>query len=240
MKKVIDKDAYGKGLLAWMEGRKNAKFVVASDIAETERWDISTFFRAYKDMPEAEQKALDEVNGRVLDLGAGAGSHALWLQENGFDVTAIDISQGAVQVMEKRGIKNVRNIDFFNLKDEKFDTIISLMNGAGIVQKLDRFPEFFSKAKSLLNENGTILLDSSNIIYLFLDDDGSALIDLNASYYGEMKYRMDFENFKGVPFDWIFIDFDTLAEKAEQSGFTAEKIYEDEHFLYLAKLTLKK
>lgn len=238
MKKKTDIDSYGKGLLAYWKGKHTAKFTVYSDLADMEKWEVSTFFRKYEEMPEAEKMALDHCQGRVLDIGAGAGSHALWLQQRHHKVTAIDISEGAIEVMNERGILDVRLQNYFDMKEEKYDTLLSLMNGAGIVQKLDRFDLFFGKAKELLNENGRILMDSSNIIYLFMEEDGSALVDLNADYYGEMKYRMDFESYKGVQFDWIFVDFDTLAEIAARNGFSCEKIYEDEHYLYLAEFTL--
>ncbi|MEG1586263.1 MAG: class I SAM-dependent methyltransferase [Bacteroidales bacterium] len=239
MKRVQDNDAYGKGLLAYYNGNHNAKFTVYSDIADTEKWEIAAFFRDYEKMPKAEQIALDLCHGRVLDIGAGAGSHALWLQQRHHKVTAIDISEGAVEVMKERHVEDARLQDFFTMKEEKFDTLLLLMNGVGIVQRINRFGEFFSKAKELLNEGGRILLDSSNIIYLFMEEDGSALIDLNSNYYGEMEYRMDFANYKGPSFGWIFIDFDTLAELAAQHGFTCEKRYEDDHYLYLAELRMK-
>ncbi len=237
--KKIDRDAYGKGLLAYWQGKRSAKFSVFSDLAATEKWDISLFFRSFDKMPELEQIALSHCKGRVLDAGAGAGSHALYLQQSGSAVTAIDISEGAVEVMQKRGVNDAHLVDFFNLKDEKFDTLLLLMNGIGIVERMDNFNRFFLQAKSLLNAGGKIVLDSSNIIYMFADDDGSALIDLNSNYYGEMTYRMDFANYKGVPFDWIYIDFDTLTTLAEQHGFSCTKIYEDDHFHYLAELILK-
>lgn len=239
MKKIKDRDAYGKGLLAYQKGNHKARFTVYSDIADTEKWEIATFFREYEEMPEAEQIALGLCEGRVLDIGAGAGSHALWLQNQNHTVTAIDISEGAIEVMTQRQVKDARLQNYFSMTGEKYDTLLLLMNGVGIVERIDRFAEFFSKAKELLNEGGKILLDSSNIIYLFMEEDGSALIDLNNNYYGEMEYRMDYSSFMGESFGWIFIDFDTLSELAAQHGFTCEKKYEDEHFLYLAELKLK-
>ena len=236
--KIIDKDAYGKGLLAYQKGTRNVKFSVHSDLAETEKWDVSTFFRSFEKMPEIEQIALKRCEGRILDAGAGAGSHALWLQSQGKEVTAIDISEGAVEVMKMRGVNDSRMQDFFSLKEEKYDTLLMLMNGIGIVQTLDNFPQFFIQAKKLLNAGGKIVFDSSNIIYMYEDEDGSALINLNAAYYGEMRYRMDFGNYKGVTFDWIYVDFDTLEALALPHGFRCEKIYEDEHYHYLAELTL--
>ena len=121
-------------------------------------------------------------------------SHSLWLQERNHKVTGIDISEGAIGVMKKRGVQDVRKVDFFDFKDEKYDTLLLLMNGIGIVQTIDRLPLFFQKAKDLLNDKGFILLDSSNLIYLFLEEDGSAMINLNSDKYIADKY-FDSEEF---------------------------------------------
>ncbi|MCD7973599.1 MAG: class I SAM-dependent methyltransferase [Candidatus Azobacteroides sp.] len=232
-------DIYGKGLLAYQNGKKKAVFRVESDIAETEEWHISTFFRDYNQMPETEKKALSLVKGNVLDIGAGAGSHALWLQQKGIDVTAMDISLGAVEVMKKRGIRKIIHQDFFSYTGQQFNTLLLLMNGIGITGKLENLPTFFEQAKNLLAPGGKIILDSSDIIYLFLEEDGSAMIDLNGPYYGELEYTFEFNNEKGMPFHWLFIDFDTLSLYAGMAGFSCEKVYEDEHYLYLAELKLK-
>lgn len=239
MKNNIDSDSLGKGLQSYYNGNSQAKFSVYSDIADTERWPISIFFRKFENMPKNEQIALSDCVGRILDIGAGAGSHSLWLQERNHKVTAIDISEGAIDVMKKRGVQDVRKVDFFDFKDEKYDTLLLLMNGIGIVQTIDRLPLFFQKAKDLLNDKGFILLDSSNLIYLFLEEDGSAMINLNSDkYYGEVEYRMDYCNCHGKPFKWVFVDYDLLSQAAEENGFKCEMIYEDDHYLYLAKLTL--
>lgn len=238
MTKISDNDAYGKGLLSYQRGNHKAKFTVYSDIAETEKWNISTFFRDYDEMPEIEKKALSLCQGKILDIGAGAGSHALALQKHNYSVTAIDISKGAVEVMKSRGIEDARLQDFFRMVDEKFDTLLMMMNGIGIVGKTENLDHFFCHAKHLMNKKGRIILDSSNLIYLYLEEDGSALIDLNSKYYGELRYRMDFGNFRGEWFDWLFIDYDLLSESASKHGFECRKIYEDDHYLYLAELTL--
>lgn len=233
-------DAYGKGLLAYWDGRKDAFFTVESDIAETEEWEVSLFFRTYDDMSELEKTALKSVKGSVLDVGAGAGSHVLHLQDKGVDVAGIDISPGAVEVMRSRGVKNTVQSDFFRFVGQKFDTLLLLMNGIGIVGSIDKLPLFFSRAKELLNPDGKLLLDSSDILYLFEDEeDGSVMINLNDRYYGELEYSFGFGNEQDEPFDWLFVDFDTLSAYADQCGFSCRKLYEDEHFQYLAELKPK-
>ncbi len=115
------------------------------------------------------------------------------------------------------------------------------MNGIGIAGTIDKLPLFFSRAKELLNENGKILLDSSDVFYLFEDEaDENVMIDLNGKYYGELQYTFAFGNEQDNPFNWLFVDFDTLAAYADEYGFSCRKLYGDEHFQYLAELTLKK
>jgi cyclopropane fatty-acyl-phospholipid synthase-like methyltransferase len=140
--------------------------------------------------------------------------------------------------MRERGI-DARNTNFFDETfTEKFDTILLAMNGIGIVGKIDNLPTFFRSIKRLLAPGGQVLLDSSDIRYIFMDEDGGMDIDLAAGYYGEIDYKMRYKNITGKPFDWLYIDFDTLSMYAEEHGFTCEKCIDGEHYDYLARITL--
>ena len=86
---------------------------------------------------------------------------------------------------------------------------------------------------------GCIYMDSSDLKYLFEEEDGSFLIDIADDYYGLVDFQMQYKQVKGDVFDWLYIDFDTLAYYAEQHGFTAEMVREGEHYDYLAKLGCK-
>jgi ubiquinone/menaquinone biosynthesis C-methylase UbiE len=217
---------------------KNLSIEVWSNIAETDVIPVHYLFRPFKEMPPLEQEALKQCRGKVLDIGAGAGSHALWLQEQDFDVTALEISLGCCEVMQKRGVKNILQEDFFALAvEDKYDTLLMLMNGIGIVGTTDRLKEFFNMARKILKPGGQILVDSSDLRYLFLEDDGSILINLNDSYYGEVEYRMSYKGQKGRRFPWLFIDDQLMEYHAEKNGFRFERIAEGEHYDYLARLT---
>lgn len=239
MSKQVDIDAYGKGLISYTNGNKKARFSVYSNIAATEKWEVGLFFRSFDTMSALEQTALQACRGRVLDAGAGAGSHSLWLQNKGLEVVAIDISEGAVEVMNRRGVAQARPIDFFHLTDERFDTILMLMNGIGIVETIERLPIFFHQCRLLLNEGGCVLVDSSDLLYLFVDEEGEVALNLNDNYYGELQYRIDFANRRGESFNWLFVDATTLSDVAASCGFEMEILDEDDHYQYLAKLTLK-
>ncbi len=113
-----------------------------------------------------------------------------------------------------------------------------LMNGSGIIGRLENMPLFFRKMKQLLRPDGCILMDSSDLRYLFEDEDGSFLIDLAGDYYGEIDFRMQYKDIQGDPFDWLYIDFQTLSAYAADNGFKAEMIKEGKHYDYLARLTV--
>lgn len=234
-------DPMGCAIKDFYEKGKSARLRVFSSQFEEDEMPVATLFRGEAEMPVLEQQALALCAGKVLDVGAGAGCHSLTLQDKGLQVTAIDISPLSVEVMRKRGVEDVREMDLF---DETFagsyDTVLMLMNGSGIIGRLERMPLFFRRMKQLLAPGGCVLMDSSDLRYIFEDEDGVLDIDLNAGYYGELDYQMQYRQVKGEPFDWLYVDFQTLFYHAEQNGFNAELVAEGEHYDYLARLTPKR
>lgn len=233
-------DIMGKALLDYHNGNDGGQLTVRTNVSEDEPYEVSYFFRNFDEMPLLEQKALELAKGEILDVGAGTGIHCLALAKMNKKCKAIDISEISVDIMKDRGVKDARCIDFFDIKDEKYDTILLLMNGIGLVETLAGFKGFFHHCKKILKPGGQIIFDSSNIIYLFEEEDGSFIIDLNDKYYGEVTFHVEYGCATGMEFPWLFIDFDNLQDQAEQNGFEAELIQQGEHYDYLAKISLKK
>ena len=229
-------DPIGSAIMDYAASKKPADIIVSSDICEDDIIPVEVLFRSLEEMPELEQLALDKCKGKVLDAGAGAGIHALELMDRGHEVKAIDISKGAVTYMKKQGI-DAEQISFLNLKNEKYDTILMLMNGIGIAGKLANLERTLKHAKSLLKPGGKILCDSSDIKYLYEDEDGALWVDLNSEYYGNFRFQMKYKKEKGQWFDWLYVDFDNLFQAAQKVGLKASKIY-DENDNYLAEITL--
>ncbi len=229
-------DPFESAFYDYLNGKESAEITVHCNKGEVEIIPISYFFREYNGMPELEKKALSLTNGKILDIGAGSGIHSLYLQSEGKDITSLDIKPGFVEVMKKRGLKNVILSDIFDYKDGRYDTLLMLMNGIGFTKNFEGLSAFLKQAKELLVPGGQILLDSSDLLYLYEDEDGSYSINLNDNYYGEVEYIIEYEGVKGKPFNWLYIDFDNLAMHAEQAGFKCELIFEDDHFNYLARL----
>ena len=230
------KDPMGRAIADYWKTKKAERLRVFSPMFEEDEIPLQTLFRKYEDMPDIELKALDMAKGKTLDVGAGAGCHSLVLQEKGIDVTAIDISPLSVQTMKERGVKNVLEQDFFTLKGQ-YDTILMLMNGIGIVGTLERLPKFFRQLDNILAPGGQVLCDSSDISYVFEDENGMIDIPNEMDYYGEHSFRMQYKDTIGEPFDWLYIDADTLKEKAAKNGYVAEVVAEGDHYDYLARIT---
>lgn len=218
---------------------KVARLRVMSSMFDEDEMPVDHLFRTFDDMPHLEQKALNMSYGKVLDIGAGAGCHALALQERGMDVKAIDISPLSCEVMKERGIKDVECVNLFCKQLQgKYDTLLLLMNGTGIAGKLSQLPALLNRLKELLSEEGQILIDSSDLKYIYENEDGSMDIDLKAPYYGEVDYQMQYRDIKGEPFDWLYTDPMLLASVSKQCGLQCQIIEQGEHYDYLAKLTL--
>jgi SAM-dependent methyltransferase len=233
-----DKDPMGQAIAEYHKKGRAVKLRVFSSMFYEDNIPVDTLFRSFDGMPRLEQQMLRMAEGRVLDVGAGSGCHSVELMKMGREVVAIDISALSVEVMKERGV-DARCEDFFDERFcEQFDTVIMAMNGIGIVGRIERLPEFFKRAKQLLKPGGRILLDSSDIRYVFEDEDGAFDIDLAAGYYGEVDYAMKYRTVQGDRFDWLYIDFATLQMYAEESGFKCEKVADGDHYDYLACLAL--
>ena len=232
------KDLLGKSLLDYQLNDRKSDVRVSTNISKSEYLSRSHFFRSFPQMIPIEQKALTLAKGRILDVGAGTGSHVLYLQEKGLDAVALDISPAVIEICQLRGVKQTIISDILDYQG-KFDTILLLMNGIGISKRLSLIDIYLQKLKSLLNEGGQILTTSTDIIYMFdQDEDGSYIIPFNEEkeYYGELIYTIHYKGEK-ESFPWLFIDYNTLQRAANNNGLSCELIEEGDDYNYLVRIT---
>ncbi len=232
------KDIIGQALLDYQNDNYTEDISTSSYLTKEDSIPIPYLFRSFDEMPVIEQKALALAKGSTLDIGCGAGIHSLYLQNTKkLEVTAIDTSAGAIAVCKKKGLANAKLLDLYDLKDQKFDTILALMNGIGIAKQLKAVPRFLEHLKSLLKPDGQILLDSSDIIYMFeKDSDGGFYIPGHIDYYGELVFTTSYKgNSTEVP--WVFVDYNTLVKHVTESGFNCELIQKGTHYDFLLRLT---
>jgi SAM-dependent methyltransferase len=233
------KDLFGKAILDYQTNSSPENIITSTSISDEDEMEVAYLFRSFNEMPTLEQKALQLTKGRTLEVGCGAGSHGLYLQnERNIDVHSIDISENAIAACTLRGLKNTQVIDVLNIENEKYDTILLLMNGTGIFETLERTPIYLQKLKSLLNPNGQILIDSSDIIYMFDEDEDGGKWIPSETYYGELTFTVQYKNETEAPFPWLYMDYNTLQNAAIANGLQCQLVLEGDHFDYLAQLTL--
>ncbi len=240
----MDPDAVrpqGRALIDHLNGESEVYVKVVREDGLENLEPIEIYFRDELHFLPLEKKALDLCIGKVLDVGAGAGCHTLPLQKRGFDITAIDISPDAVEVMKRRGIRNVVCRDIFSYSNGKFDTILLLMNGISIVEGLEGLNRFLVHCRKLLKPDGKLIFDSTDLRKALRDPrEFEFLNDLvkKGRYFGETKFHLEYGNQVGGEFQLLFIDPDTLREEAGKAGCLCEIISENEFGQYLAACEL--
>ncbi|MGF7080573.1 class I SAM-dependent methyltransferase [Mucilaginibacter sp. UYCu711] len=223
-------DVLGQAIFDHHRNLPGGKLWINNKYGPKEAMPIATYFRGEDDIPDIEWMALEQCRGKILDIGAGAGSHALLLQEQGVDVTAIDISPLGVKTMQERGVNKATEADIFTFEG-KFDTLLLLMNGIGLAGTLTGLKDLLIHLKTMLNKGGQLLFDSSDIAYLY---EGKLP---KQGYYGEIQYQYEYKNLKTEWFNWLYIDEHTLQQIAIEAGYTMEVLIEDEFGQYLVRLT---
>jgi precorrin-6B methylase 2 len=226
-------DVFGKVLKDHYLGRQKGKLWLHNSYGSPEDMPVDIFYRNKFEISELESIAIDLCKGKTLDIGAGVGSHALILQNNGIDVTAIEISEVACDIMQKRGVKKVVNKDIFQFDGEQFDTILMMMNGIGLCGDMEGLERFLEYLKKLIVPGGQIIFDSSDIAYLYKSDDF-----ISSNYYGEISYQYEYQSVKGNWFKWLYVDFNSLEQIANKLGWDCELIFEDDMDQFLVRMVL--
>ncbi len=231
-------DPMGQAMLAYLHGDQRAVVQVYSDIAVDDVIPARYLFRSFSAMPAWERMALEQCRGDVLDVGAGAGIHSLWLQHQGYLVQAMDVSPGAVEVMQARGVKKALHEDIYTYQGPPVDTLLLLMNGIGLVGDLHGLNQFLDQAKGWLKPGGQILLDSSDISYLYESEELSLTLP-EGRYHGIIRYQMTFGAIQGEAFDWLYLDYPKLVQHATHHGYSCSCLHKGPHYEYLARLIPK-
>ncbi len=229
-------DPLGQALLDYHAGARDVVLEVFHDLGGPDPLPVEHFFRGPEAMNELERTALDLARGRVLDLGAGVGSHALALQEKGLTVTALDALPEAVKIMRSRGVLDVRLGRWQDLPgEERYDTVLILMNGAGVAGTLGGMVRLLDTLRNTLSPGGRILLDSANLPEVLdaPDEEDGIPLGEDGRYPGELHYQIAYGGMRGDPVPQLFLDSRLLAQLCREAGLRCTVVAE-EGDLYLA------
>jgi SAM-dependent methyltransferase len=158
-KSLAEMDLFAEALWRLFE-TGHSELQVERDDGRCEVEDISWYLTNYSAFPRYEKKALRFARGRVLDVGCGAGRHALYLQRRGFLVTGIDASPRLVELARERGVEDVRVVDACGrlpFRNGEFDTVILFGNNLGICGTPTKFKRMMSELYRITSSGGRLL-----------------------------------------------------------------------------------
>jgi len=230
-------------LRAFQAGDTGAVVMVRDSLGNREPLPASYFFRTMEERDEdpllqLEWAALDACRGHVLDIGAGAGAHALALQGRGVEVTALESDPGLVELLLTRGVRKVVEGTPESLAGgERYDTLLLLMNGWGLAGTLAELPGFLDELAAILAPGGQVLADSTDLRPLMDPEGEEDWSTAEEEYPGDIGYRMEFGALKGEPYTFLFVDPDALQRVAKEGGWEVEILARNDEAGYLTRLT---
>lgn len=234
--RVAAPDPLGAALLDhFRTGRARS---VAATRADGVRFSIETdeYFSLEGELAELDRVALEACRGRVLDVGAGAGRHALALEEQGLEVVSIDVSPFCVELCQRRGVRDARLFDIMKLDSDsmlgRFDTLLFGMQTIGVAGGVATLERLLKRIESCLSPGAQILVDSSA-----LREPWEGVSD-GSPESGEIVLSMRYRGMRGEPFPWLYLSEPHLREVAARAGYTAERLAAVDSGEYLLALSL--
>jgi len=225
------KDVFGQALLDYYHNKFEPPLLLHNEYGSPEVIPIERYFICEEEYSNLENFALQQLHGKILDIGSASGRHALHLQNSGNDITAMDISPLCGKLMNEMGVEKIIIDDIYSFSRQKYNTISMLMNGIGVSGNIKGLKQLLQHLKSILNPSGQLLIDSSDISYLY---EGSSLPE--DGYFGELKFYYEYKGIIDEQFEWLYIDQKKLTEVAGSAGWNCQIIFEDETGAYLARL----
>jgi SAM-dependent methyltransferase len=235
---MIDRDAYGHEIYDYHTGKNPIEIIERDDGLVDPSGEVPMgYFAEYPDWPEYEREAMEYVQGRVLDIGCGAGRHCLYLQERGHEVVGIDLSPLAVRVCRERGVRDARVMSITQISSKlgTFDTILMMGNNFGLVVDMRR-------AKWLLQRFKGITAPEARIIGTSTDP-----YDTNVKHHldyhrwnrergrmgGQIRLRVRYRRFASEWFDYLLVSQEEMGEIVRGTGWHVERFINSPRSAYI-------
>ena len=235
-------DAFGEALRAHHEDRHGYVIVERDDGVVSPSVGGEFYFSPPEEWSEHERVAVEMAEGRVLDVGCGAGRHALALQDRGHDVTAIDVSAAAVEVARDRGVEDARVVDVADVADEldpTYDTVCMLGNNFGLVGTAERAPSVLDALADVTAHDGQLLAESMDPTAT----DERVHLDYHESNRergrlpGAVRQRIRFEDLATPWHDYLHAAPETMRDLVAETHWTLTDVIEGERSGYVGQLT---
>lgn len=151
----------------WTRRASSYTEVVRKNLADG--WDCKWADELIRNFPKAEGRTL-----KVLDIGTGPGFYAIILASRGYDVTAVDLSEGMIEQAKHNAGSLAGKIRFFKMDaqelsfpDNEFDVIVT----RNLTWNLPDPVKAYGEWRRVLRDGGVMLnIDSNWYAYLFDDE----------------------------------------------------------------------
>jgi SAM-dependent methyltransferase len=237
------RDAFGEEMKAYYKDGGGVIEIVERDDGYIDYHDgVSYYFSAYEDWSEYEKSALSHCQGRVVDVGCGAGRIALYLQEKGHSVVGIDNSPGAIEVCRSRGVKELLDIPFTQIDSRvgEIDSFVLFGNNFGLFGSLGRARWLLRRLKSLSSSNALIIAHTTDP-YCTQNQDHLAYHERNRKrgrLGGQLRIRIRYRKIIGPWMDYLLVSKQELEHIVKGTGWAVQQYIDTDsarYFLILEK-----
>jgi SAM-dependent methyltransferase len=232
-----EQDAFGQMIWACYKG-EDVYEVIERDDGYIDAMSSKGYFSDYEDWHPIEQEAMQFVEGRVLDVGCGAGRHSLYLQKKGFDVLGIDVSPLVIKVCRLRGLKKaeVMAIEDVDFKPDSFDRTIMMGNNFGLFGSFKKARKLLRKFHRLASEKALIIAETRDP---YKTDNGAhleyhRLNKIKGRMGGQVKIRNRFRKYVGRWFDYLMVSKEEMREILKGTGWKSRRFINSRNSRYLA------
>jgi len=233
-------DAYGQELYDYFINNQGVEIIERDDGFIEATTNLNIYFAPYEQWPPHQQEAMKYTHGRVLDIGAGAGRHSLFLQNQGFEVTAVDNSPKAIELCRVRGVDDARLLPITKISRhiEPFDTIIMMGNNFGLFANPQRAKRLLRRFHNLTFPGGTIIAET-NDPYQTENPDHLAYHEFNrqrARMPGQVRLRVRHRKFKTPWMDYLMVSKEEMQEIVRDTGWRIDRFIDSQSSMYIAVL----
>lgn len=245
-----DQDAYGHEIYDCFRGKCGCEVVECEYGYLCESRSPEEYLSGYEDWPMHQKKAMSYVQGRVLDIGCGAGRHALYLQEEGFDAFGIDTSPLAVEVCKLRGLKKVETMSIDEIDSDtgfdtgselgsepgRFGTILMMGNNFGLFGSFERAKQLLEKFYQITESNAKIIAESTDP-YNSTDPSYMQYLKFNKKrgrMPGQLRIRIRYGSYMTPWFDYLLVSKAEMKKILKGSGWKIKKFIDSDDSMYIA------
>lgn len=221
-------DPFGRAIRDRHRGQQTAP-LLQRDGEQTQEHPIDAFY--FDPFPGAVDDArvewlTSQLDGPLLDAGAGAGTHALYFQEQ-FETVAIEVSDALVETMADRGVRDARSGDLFALREQfdrdRFRSVLINGTQAGLAGSMQGLRELLGDLAYVTDPEGTVALDG----YDPTDETTETLLGFRADPTPGLAYRVvcfEYEGMMSTPLLFRLFSPDRVREATAGTGWTVDAI----------------